>query len=158
MNTIEQRLQAIEDIEAIRNLKAAYCCACDDDHNPHGVVPLFVPDGVWRAAGISHCVGHAQIHEYFNAIHTSGSIRNSAHNVMNPQIAVDGDQATGHWRLIMLYTGQGAEGELSWHRIIGTYDDKYVRTREGWRFQELFCQVEENGPYSIADLRNDLQQ
>ena len=103
MTTIDARLQVLEDIEAIRNLKAAYCRACDNDHDPAGVVPLFVPDGVWAAAGIAECQGHDQIHAYFNAIHTSGRMRNSAHNVMNPQIEVDGDQATGHWRLIMLY-------------------------------------------------------
>lgn len=30
---LELRLQRLEDVEAIRNLKHAYCYACDDDYN-----------------------------------------------------------------------------------------------------------------------------
>ena len=29
----EDRLKKLEDIESIRRLKAAYCAACDDDHD-----------------------------------------------------------------------------------------------------------------------------
>ncbi len=44
MTTLEQRIQVLEDIEAIRKLKALYCAACDDDHNPDKLGPLFAQD------------------------------------------------------------------------------------------------------------------
>ena len=30
---LDQRIQVLEDIEAIRRLKARYCACCDDDHD-----------------------------------------------------------------------------------------------------------------------------
>ncbi len=110
--SLEQRIQALEDIEAIKKLKARYCGHCDDDHNPEALTALFVEDGVWEASGIIRAEGHAAIKSYFSGLRASGRIRNSAHNAINPQIEVDGDTATGHWRLIMLYTGNLPSGEV----------------------------------------------
>ena len=31
---LEKRITVLEDIEAIKMLKARYCAICDDDHNP----------------------------------------------------------------------------------------------------------------------------
>jgi len=35
------RLRQLEDVEAIRRLKAAYCAGCDDDHDGDAVAALF---------------------------------------------------------------------------------------------------------------------
>lgn len=152
----EARLQRLEDIEAIRLLKATYCAACDSDHNPDLVVPLFTPDAIWEASGIAHCQGHEAIRTYMADLRASGRIRNSAHHAINPQIHVDGDQATGHWRLIMLYTANvpaaspNDEPQSQHFRIIGWYDERYTRVDGQWRFSHLACTVEENGPYELA--------
>lgn len=143
----EERLQVLEDIEAIRTLKARYCQLCDDDHNPQALAALFVPDGVWEATVSGRYEGVAEIEGFFSALRASGRIRNSAHNAMNPIIDVDGDRATGMWRLIMLYTANVEAPLPSYFRIIGWYRESYVRTDEGWRFKTLFCQVEESAPY-----------
>ena len=34
---LRSKIEKIEDLEAIRRLKAAYCDACDDDHNGDSV-------------------------------------------------------------------------------------------------------------------------
>ena len=49
--TVAARLGRLEDIEEIRKLKAAYCAACDDDHNGERVAALFVEDGTWQRTG-----------------------------------------------------------------------------------------------------------
>ena len=69
---------------------------------------------------------------------------------------MDGDEARGHWRLIMLYTANEPVGGVSYQRIIGWYDERYVRTDAGWKYRSLFCQVEESGAYRMADLSSDL--
>lgn len=149
--TIEQRLQTLEDIEEIRRLKARYCAACDDDHDPDAVSALFTGDAVWDAPGIGRCEGRAAIRAYMAELRASGRIRNSAHHAINPLIEVDGDSATGHWRLIMLYTANAADGGTEYHRIIGWYRERYRRVAGRWLIEHLFCQVEENGPYRMQD-------
>ncbi len=150
MTTLEQRIQVLEDIEAIRKLKAMYCAACDDDHNPDKLGPLFAQDATWEATVMGKAEGREAIKAYLAAVGTSGRIRNSAHHAINPIIDVEGDHATGHWRLIMLYTENLGAGEVRYQRIIGWYRESYVRTAEGWKFQTLFCQVEESAPYSMV--------
>ena len=151
--SLEQRIQALEDVEAIKQLKARYCAHCDDDHDPDALTALFVEDGVWEASGITRAEGHAAINAYFTGLRASGRIRNSAHNAINPQIEVDGDTATGHWRLIMLYTGNLPDGEVQFFRIIGWYREAYVRVDGQWLFRNLFCQVEESAPYPVETDR-----
>jgi hypothetical protein len=158
--TVENRLRVLEDIEEIRKLKARYCAGCDDDHNPDTLVALFAPDGSWEATGMGRHDGHEAIRKFFADLRASGRIRNSAHNVFNPLIEVDGNTATGHWRLIMLYTGNvpgggSPGGEVQYFRIIGWYREEYVRIFGRWRFKSLYCEVEESAPYPIEASRID---
>ncbi len=153
--TVENRLRILEDIEEIRKLKARYCAGCDDDHNPDTLVALFAPDGSWEATGMGRHEGHDAIRKFFADLRASGRIRNSAHNVFNPIIEVDGDTATGHWRLLMLYTGNVPGGEAQYFRIIGWYREEYVRLFGRWRFRSLYCEVEESAPYPIETSRID---
>ncbi len=147
---LRQRVQTLEDVESIRKLKARYCQLCDDDHNPDGLTNLFVADGVWEATSNGCHEGHEQIRRFFAGLRASGRIRNSAHNAMNPDIDVDGDEATGHWRLLMLYTANVPEPLPAFYRIIGWYRESYIRTPAGWKFRSLYCEVEENAPYVTA--------
>jgi len=144
---IEQRVQVLEDIEEIRKLKAAYCAACDDDHNGDAVAALFVPEGTWGAAGRPAEVGTDEIAAFMYGVRNSNTMARSAHQVFNPVIDVDGDTATGDWRFLMMYT---AKDEQSFVRIIGTYDETYVRTADGWKFNSLEVTVEERDTYLTA--------
>lgn len=146
--SIEQRIQVLEDIEEIRKLKAAYCAACDDDHNGDAVAALFVPDGTWGAAGRPKETGQAEIAAFMFGVRARGEMKCSAHQVFNPVIDVDGDNASADWRFLMMYT---ATDEQSFTRIIGTYADTYVRTPDGWRFKSLEVTIEERGVYATAD-------
>ena len=151
--TLEQRIQVLEDIEAIRKLKARYCAGCDDDHNPDTLAALFNEDAVWEATSNGRYEGVANIRRFFADLRASGRIRNSAHHAINPIIEVDGDEATGHWRLIMLYTANVPSGGVQYLRIIGWYRESYRRVGGVWRFQSLFCQVEEHAAYPTDELR-----
>ncbi len=145
-----QRLDQLEAIEAIRKLKARYGQACDDDHNPDKLAPLFTEDAVWEASTMGRAEGRDAIAEMLGALGRSGTIRNSAHNFMNPIIEVSGDEATGDWRLIMLYTGRYPDGSLHFSRIIGWYREQYRRVDGCWYIHRLHCEVEEAAPYLLA--------
>ena len=47
MTSLEERVQRLEDVEAIKVLKAEYCAYCDDHYDPDGIASLFVEHGVW---------------------------------------------------------------------------------------------------------------
>lgn len=152
--TLEERFQRLEDIEAIRQLKARYCEACDDDHNAEAISALFVEDGVWTGTGgPPHAEGRAAIREYMNSVRASGRIRNSAHMLMNPVIRVDGEHATGSWRLLMMFTGNAKGGSTQYHRIIGKYEDEFVRREGKWYFQRLHVTVVESGAYAVEESK-----
>ena len=148
MTTIEQRLQRMEDIEDIRQLKSAYCDACDDDHNGDAVVALFTANGSWGQGGLEPFVGREAIAKYLFSIREEKGMLRSSHQVSNPSIEIDGDQARGTWRFVMMYT---ATADAGFHRIIGRYEDTYVREQGHWLFQSLIAHVEERGRYAKAN-------
>ena len=41
-DNLEQRIQALEDIEAIKKLKHSYCAYCDDQYDADALADLFV--------------------------------------------------------------------------------------------------------------------
>ncbi len=150
----DNRLKKLEDIEAIRRLKAAYCAACDNDHDGEAVAALFTEDGTWQqtgkigSAGMESKVGKDSIAEFMFSLRTAGFIRHSAHMVTNPVINVSGDEAKGSWRFLMVYS----HIDGSFVRIIGHYEDEYVRREGKWYFRSLIAHVEESGRYLEKEL------
>ncbi len=148
--SVEQRLRRIEDLEAIRRLKAEYCAACDADNDADAVVALFVDDAPsWEATGSGPKRGRDEIHRYFADLRASGRMRNSAHNVSNAIVDVDGDSAVGRWRVVMLYTANLPDGGVAYLRLIGWYRDTFRRVDDRWLFDSLYCEIEEHGPYVV---------
>ena len=148
------RVQRLEDLAEIQQLKAQYCAGCDDDHNSDTLLRLFVEGAVWDFFGVARCEGLPAIRKYFDDLRASGNIRNSAHMVTNPNIVIDGDKATGHWRFIMIYTGNVGDGTTQFRRIIGYYSDEFVKKDGKWYFQSLTPMVEENDSYPVVETRS----
>ena len=66
---LEARITRLEDIEAIKYLKALYCDICDDMHNPDRITSLFVEDGIWEIPGYGKAQGHDEIRALFQQFH-----------------------------------------------------------------------------------------
>ena len=105
------RITRLEDIEAIKQLKAEYCDICDDLHNPDRITALFVEDGIWESPTFGQARGHAAIRELFAGFRDMFSF--SQHNIMNPRIVINGETATGIW-YIMGPWNQTADGKNIW--------------------------------------------
>ncbi len=96
---LEKRITVLEDIEAIKKLKALYCDICDDDHNPGSYRHDF--RGRWHLGrqGLRSGEGsHGELRKLFESFQDRISF--SQHNVMNPIIEVNGDHAKGPWYFI----------------------------------------------------------
>lgn len=130
--TLEERIVRLEDIEAIKQLKARYCEASDDIGNGTKVAELFVEDGVWDGGESMRAEGKAAIKQAFDA--AGHVLKFSQHNVMNPIIEIDGDNATGIWQLLGLidFTDQEQSRLLSVR-----YEEEYVKLNGVWKYKRL---------------------
>jgi hypothetical protein len=52
LERMERRLQALEDAEAIRNLRARYAALCDNQYDADGIAMLFTEDALWESPGL----------------------------------------------------------------------------------------------------------
>ena len=62
---MERRLQALEDAEAIRNLKSRYAALCDDNYDADGIAALFAEDATWESPGLGRFEGRDAIRSSF---------------------------------------------------------------------------------------------
>ena len=65
LEEMERKIQALEDANEIRNLKAAYAAACDDNYNPDKIAELFTEDAHWEAESLGQLKGREEIREFF---------------------------------------------------------------------------------------------
>lgn len=138
---VEKRVLELEDIEAIKQLKALYCDICDDDHNPERIWRIFAEDGIWEGAGFGKAQGHDAIRKLFQTFQKM--ITFSQHNVFNPRIKVDGNRAHGTWYLVGPFTF--SETGMRW--IACRYEDDYVKVGGEWKYQHLRAIIRVNAPY-----------
>ena len=136
---LESRIARLEAVEEIRKLKALYCAYCDDKYNPDKLATLFTEDAVWHAAHRGRLEGREAIREFFAGI--SKKISFAAHLVMNDRIEVNGERATGRWRMVMasMETFDGAPRAV-WS--LGDYDEVYVREAGRWRIKSLHVTID----------------
>ncbi|HEV7988649.1 MAG TPA: nuclear transport factor 2 family protein [Candidatus Binataceae bacterium] len=139
---IERRLTRMEDIEAIKQLKARYCEICDDDHNPERIASVFAEDGIWEGAEFGTAKGHANIRKLFEGFRKL--IEFSQHNVMNPIIEVHGDRATGEWYFMGPFKFRAAQ-QARWLAL--QYKDEYVKLNGQWKYKHLRVNLRLSVPY-----------
>jgi hypothetical protein len=129
---IEERLRRLEDVEEIRRLIQDYRRHLDaGDLVSYGL--LFAADGEWIGG-----TGYGKSPEGITEMLTEGlpprkpGPPSSWHLLTDPVITVDGDRATG--LLTWSWVGRG-DGNVPVMRLLGTYEDSYVREDGRWRFR-----------------------
>jgi nucleotidyltransferase/DNA polymerase involved in DNA repair len=60
----ERRLRALEDAEAIRNLKAHYAALCDRQYDADGIAALFTEDALWDSPAPGRFEGREAIRAF----------------------------------------------------------------------------------------------
>ena len=99
LERLERRLQALEDAEAIRNLKARYAALCDAQYDADGIAMLFTEDALWETPDLGRFEGREAIRDFFRG--ASGIFSFAIHYSLNGQIEVEGDTAQARWYLFM---------------------------------------------------------
>ncbi len=152
LDALEARLRVLEDVEAIRRLKARYGELVDARFGDEGLLPedevgriadriadLFTADAVWDGAALGVSRGRAAIRERF----LSSTLTFSWHFFVKPQIEVAGDAATGRWDIFSPCTAPG--NRAYW--MTGVEDDRYVRENGVWKHQSMSLRVVFMSPY-----------
>jgi len=132
-DTVQTRLQKLEDIESIRGLLIDYGRALDKrDYEAYGA--LFARDGSWRG-GMGTATGPEAIGEMVAAgfSRMSPSLYEKSNHVMTSfDVDVNGDSATAwsRWTWVVV----GANDKPQTERA-GYYEDALTRENGAWKFK-----------------------
>jgi ketosteroid isomerase-like protein len=131
---LAEQIRALQDIEAIRQLKYKYAEGCDlaiNKGKTEGFLEVFTPDVNWDGGDFGQFKGLDGIEAFI--AQTQGMIKFTHHFFTNPVIKIDGDRATGHWYLLALYTETDGRDTM----LVGVEDDKYQKIDGSWLICEL---------------------
>jgi hypothetical protein len=135
---LDKRIQVLEDIEAIRKLKAMYCYLADagiagDISKYDELVAHFTEDGWVDFEGFGVHKGKEALGKFFKElVHSLWTY--AAHLAVNPVIEMDGDRARGKWFVHVPGTTRKSNRAV-W--IQGKYDEVYVRVAGEWKWQSI---------------------
>jgi len=132
LEELATRITRLEDLEAIKQLKALYCEICDDDHNPDRIVEIFTEDGIWEGRGIGTARGRDEIRALFENFQRMMSF--SQHMTMNPRIEVNGESATGTWYFFGPFTFRDGN-QAKWQAT--RYHEEYLKVEGTWKIKHL---------------------
>lgn len=140
---LERRIQGLEDREALRALRDAYHAAINDGRYGE-IADLFTDDAHVRLGYLAEYRGRAAIDTGFRGMGERERffIRQYIHS---HRVALDGDRATGTSYLDARYGRFGVS-----YLVAGRYDDEYVRTADGWRFQAMTIEFDYTVPAGVG--------
>lgn len=120
---------SLDDHVAITNLTVAYCWALDS-HRWDDLDAVFLPDATADLASPATLQGIDAIKA--RVASALQPLDDSQHIVSNHQIDVDGDEGTCRCYLHAQHVRRAADGGPNFI-IGGRYEDRVVRTADGWR-------------------------
>jgi uncharacterized protein (TIGR02246 family) len=127
--TAEERLQALEDREAIRDLIASYGPLADAG-DAKGVAALFIEDGVYAVGGMGEAVGHAAIAALILGETHQRLMADGCAHILGPvKVTLNGDAATAHGHSVVIRHSGGA------FEVYRASANRWElkRTDQGWR-------------------------
>jgi ketosteroid isomerase-like protein len=142
---LEQRLQVLEDAEAIRNLKGHYAARCDKNYDADGIAALFTEDALWESPGLGRFEGRDAIRGFFRGASVIFSF--AIHYSLNGQIEVDGDTARAQWYLFMPCL-VAAGNRAMWRASID--HETYARVGGIWLFRHKRGEPLMNVPFETG--------
>ena len=131
---LEQRLQALEDREAIRELLIAYGRTLDQ-RDFRAFADLFAADGGEWVGGMGGVQGRPAIQKLMEDTigkNTGGMNSPNLHVFSNESIEVNGDEARALSKWIFVVRGDDNRPQLVY---LGHYDDTLIREQGEWKFK-----------------------
>lgn len=140
--TLEQRIQRLEDIEEIRQLRMRYHINTNDGQFDQ-MWKLFAEDAYVDFGYISRARGHEEINALFLRIPRNlPLVKQFIHNHL---VEVNGDEATGVSYLDARYA-QAGDSVM----VAARFDEIYVRTPDGWRIRQMLLELYFSVPITVG--------
>ena len=156
LEELEARIKVLEDIEAIKKLRATYCYLCDaglgDQRNRNELISHFTQNARvdFGFGPESQFEGRDGLEIFFGTVVPS-AVTFSMHMVHDPIIEVKGDRATGKW-YYEAPTTDVTTGKAQW--MAGTYEEEYVREKGEWKFAFIGTKWNYITPYDEGWAKN----
>ena len=129
--SLAERVERLEQIEALKQLKYRYCAAVDANYDASAIAAMFTEDGVWDGADLGYLAGREAIYQGF--LDPNATVRWMTHGVINPIIEIDGDTARCQW--YMWLPKILTDGSKSFQG--GTHHDLCRRIEGRWLFERM---------------------
>lgn len=135
--SIEQRIQILEDKEAIKDLTYQYAFYVNQgwagiEINPEALRNIFTIHAVWESpvmkileCGIDNIIR--------SLIAETKSIIVAMHNYSNPVIKIDGNKASGNW----LFWVVSKMEKYKTNQVFMSQDIEYLKTSDGWHISSV---------------------
>jgi hypothetical protein len=141
---MDHYVKTLWDIEQIKKLKAQYCQYADSGEHADEFAELFLSDAVLDEGDDGVFQGREEIREMYKKIWPYFSL--NQHLVFNPIIDIEGQAATGDWRLMQLCSTKHADGDKAFWAV-GYYREKYTKIADRWFFAHVMARVHFCCPY-----------
>ena len=140
---LEQRIERLESIEAIKNLQAKYTYLVDENKIDE-VAELMTDDIQSEFLPMGKFGSKEELVAVLKGM--SGTSVMMRHQVMNPCIEIDGDTATGRWYLFGPFTTKLEDGDQAlW--LQGQYNNEFRRVDGEWKMSKLSFSFAMRSPY-----------
>jgi len=149
MISLEQRIQRLEDIEAIKQLKAKYLHSCDTK-NIDEIRQCFSPNNIVIDYGaIGAFADRESFLELFRAMACNEYVTDMHHG-QNPRITwVNESRASAHWDLYF-YQVNAETQNLT--QLAGSYFDEYEKCDDRWVITKTLFTVSST---VVSEIRDD---
>ena len=151
-----ERVERLEDADAIENLQATYGYYFDKGLW-NEAADLFAADGTFEYGQMGVYVGRERIRRAMLLFGPEGLGRGYLNNHMLLQpiitVAPDGRTATARWQGMVMLSEPGANGVWG----IGQYENAYVKERGTWKISKLHFYVQAMADYDLGFSRGALR-
>jgi ketosteroid isomerase-like protein len=132
LEDLERRVQALEDLEAIRKLHQNYINLMDNLQYEQ-VLDLFTEDATVEIRNFGVKRGREEMSEIYLGVlaKNRGDIRYDGHLAIEPDIEVVGSTARGTWLIYMLFS----KPNLQW--VQGKNECEYRKEDGAWKLSKL---------------------
>ena len=135
--SIEERIQILEDKEAIKDITYQYALHINQGWNgitinPNGLSEVFADNAIWESPIMNiREVGLENIIK--SLVKETQTVLFAMHNYSNPVIKIRGNIATGNW----LFGVVSKMEKDKTNQVFMSQDIQYVKTEDGWRIQNV---------------------